>query len=747
MVRLLRTLPSARRAAALISVALAAAAASACSSAATPEEIDVAADQVLVPVAVEVDADIRSAVGIAEELSVPQIPAGEALGMPEVTVVRDGVALSGPDAGSTRAIELDKSAALAIGESVEVGSSGTAVLRWPEGVRAEVLGGANLTVGSTQDGLRHAMVTQTGGTARYSLPSLENPAALSINTEAGTLLTVGGPADLIVGVRLSGAIAPDSHSDGAAEGDSASPTVHSESPAANSQSPDAHSQSPDPASPLGSAPSTANVVWVIVVQGEVAIVGDAAVASVDSAAVAAPRALAVLGAAEAVVIGGNGDIAPLVLPVDVVSVETWYGQVLSGYADTPIIDAAFRCRLATDATVLRDAPTLAGQRDRVASGAGMPLSAGLLIDAKERTADGLWVKVIASDTGSVGWLRADELECIAPVAGLPAVDDLALALAPITPTPAFAPIAATISFTADDLKLSVGDCAMLRWDVPVGVDVAFDGRSVPGKGWQRVCPEITRNYTLRWIDASGKQQDRTITVEVLESAALPSGQVAANVGSQSGGSSASGPIPTPTPCPEDCIVEMPTMAPTPTIPPRPTRAPTEAPVPTSPPAPTDPPPPAEPTSPPPSEPTDPPGDPTEPPPPVPTDPPAVGMLGSGVSVGGRVSRTRIETGADFAVQPVASRACASMDFMPVPAASHVATHGGEVASPILAVPMKKSTCIRSSSGSEASASMTISSPMTNSSPSEGLTIETTGADPGGAGRVPFTAVAVLATLQ
>ena len=596
----------------------------------------------------QVDADVSAALRPSDALVMPDIPVGEALGMPDLVVVRDDVTLRGLGDGSARAIVAEgregtagtggaegivraegteRRVALSVGEEVQVERAGTAILRWPEGIRAEILGGAAVAIEDTPDGLRHAIVAQTGGTVRYSLPSLDTPAALSIQTDAGTLRTIGGPADLIIGIRPAGAMnTATGEVAGADEG-----AITDENAIAS-----AVAASVGDALPVVAGDVSADgpeLVWVIVVQGDVALVTDAAVASADASASAAPRAKALLSTGHAMVIGGregiaiSGDGAPLVLPVDIISVETWYGQVLSGYTDTPIVDAAFRCRITEDGAALRDAPSLAGRRDRAAAGAGMPLAAGALIDAKERSVDGMWIKAIAADSGSVGWLRADQMDCIAPVASLPAADPLTLAFAPSTPTPAFDPITATVAFVADDLEISFGACVTLRWDVPVGGAVAFDGQTVPGKGWQRVCPENTRGYTLRWVNALGKPQTRTLTVEVDRTTSFHESVVQAPVAiggsdqSRSGGSSAA--VPTPTPCPEDCIVEMPTVAPTPTIPPRPTRAPTIVPDPTSPPAPTDPVPPAEPTSaPPPPAPTDPPAEPTSPPPAEPTPPPA-----------------------------------------------------------------------------------------------------------------------------
>lgn len=549
-----------------------------------------------------------------------EIPNGPALGVPAVSVVRDAVAVV--DAGgAARELSVDASAELEPGGELEVGPVGTAMLRWPEGLRAEILAGAELTFEPAPSGLRQALLVLEDGTARFSLPALEEPAALEVRTPAGGVLAVGGPADVIVGIRRA---------DGAASGGDAVDRGASDAGVGRDESGNAvDSASGDAlADPL---------VWIIVVQGEVSVTADDAVASADASSAAAPPAGASLRSGEAVVIARGGRLQPLVLPVDVVSVETWYGQILSGYAETPIADAAFRCRTSAPGAVLHDAPARTGRPIRAAAGAGMPLGEGALVDAKARTADGLWVKAVAAETLSVGWLPAADLDCIAPVAGLPEAD--ALALAPATPTPAFAPVPATVSFVADALEIAVGGCVTLRWDVPVGGDVAFDGRSVPGKGWQRACPETTRSYALSWIDASGRRQERAITVQVdtappavqaaLQSQGQGQGQgqapPAGGGGAQGGGGGASGAPPTPTLCPEDCIVEMPTLAPTATIPPRPTRAPTLAPEPTAPPPPPTaapepteppPPPPAEPTAPPPpppAEPTDPPAEPTVPP--------------------------------------------------------------------------------------------------------------------------------------
>ena len=578
--------------------------ASACSSAEVPAPVDVVNIALDVQPDAVAEADAPAAIQVAEALSLPDIPAGASLGMPEMTVLRADVALREADADAPLALGEQTVAELHAGDSVIVERSGTAILSWPGGPRAEILSGilskATASLEPAPEGLRQTIITQEGGTARYSVPALDEPAALSVQTQAGTLLAVGGPIDLIVSVRSAGAMG----------------TVEDVTEDVENDSDDSDADTSDDL-----------VVWVMVVQGEVAVVGDAAIASSDASSAAAPSARALLAAGEVVVLGSDSGAQPLVLPVDVVSVETWYGMLLSGYMDTPIVGAAFRCRVAADGTVLRDAPTPDGASDSAAAGAGAPLLAGMVIDAAERSADGMWIKATLTDSGVVGWLRADELECIAPVAGLPAVD--ALALAPITPTPTITPIPTTISYSAERLEITAGECVTLKWDVPFSGEVLFDGSSVPGKGWNKACPEATRGYTLRWSDAAGTPRERTLMIEVLQPAAPQPEQVSMGGHDNAGGSggSGSGSGPTPTPCLDDCVVELPTLAPTPTIPPRPTRKPTLVPEPTAPPAePTAPPPPPEPTDPPaeptsapdptepPAEPTATPADPTEPPP-------------------------------------------------------------------------------------------------------------------------------------
>lgn len=84
------------------------------------------------------------------------------------------------------------------------------------------------------------------------------------------------------------------------------------------------------------------------------------------------------------------------------------------------------------------------------------------------------------------------------------------AVPPIPPTPA-----ETISFTADRLTISAGECVTIRWDVEGIKEVYYQGNGVTGHESRQECPAATTTYTLRVIRVNNSEVVQQITVFVL----------------------------------------------------------------------------------------------------------------------------------------------------------------------------------------------------------------------------------------
>ncbi len=490
------------------------------------------------------------------------------LAEPELSVVRAGVGLYEADAddeSEPREIVEAEQAPVPTGGRVIVPTRGMAVLDWGGALRSELLRAASITVGESDLAQRRVVVDQDAGTVRYlmSMPGEDGP----------------------VGMRVAaGPITVDSDT---SAGDMADIMI---------------THVPDPVAEDG-AESDDGRTWVVVIAGAADIdFGGPVAAAGEAAGERSVRLEAGQGAAF-----DRGGAAPTVMPMDVVAVETWYGQMLSGYRDS-IAAFAFRCVITADEVALRDTPPTSGRIQTSANPAApraATLLSGALINITHRTEDARWLEVDSPDSEEPGWIEATNVQCIAPLSAVPIIDQAYLA--PATPTP----IAVSASFGLAEGEIDSGKCTMLRWDVPVGSQISVDGKLMPGKGFQSVCPDVTTSYTLRWIDASGAAKERRVTVVVNEVVAQVA-QAEADAAGDSGSSGGLGglldpdsPEPEPTICVGDeCEVVLPTAQPTRTRRPRPTKEPTDppaAPEPTDPPAgpaPTEPPAGPQPTSPP-----------------------------------------------------------------------------------------------------------------------------------------------------
>ncbi|MEO8083793.1 MAG: hypothetical protein ABI780_08230 [Ardenticatenales bacterium] len=513
----------------------------------------------------------------------PVEPSGPPLGAASVKAMRGDVAVG--DA----TLAVDAETPLASEASLAVPERGMAVVQWAEGARVEALG-TTLTL-APADGKRQVAVHQATGTARYTTPANAPDGAigLAIDTERA-FVHATGPADVIV--------------------------------------------SQDPASAAGT-------LWVIVIDGAVEIAAGAPVASAAGAASSTTPLKATVDAGQVIAVRTSGG-QPSAVPVDLTTIETWYGGLVAGDGSPLASMAAYRCVVTADGTPLLEQP--AAKAAVVAQTA--PLTTGTLIDVRGRTPDSAWLQVYFTANELSGWVPASTLQCIAPAEALAVVDPATIHNVDRASLAVDAPV--VISFVADKTEIASGACAKLNWDVAAGRSVTLEGQPVPGKGFKLMCPPVSSTYTLSWVDESGKPQSRRVTVTV--AAALASADVGAgagggtggDTGGDTGGSARVGPsgggaeaVPTVCVGPE-CEVVIPTPPPTATRRARPTEAPpaaaTDAPPP--PPAATDAPPPAaptdraaDPTKTPtlePATPTSPPAAPTDPPAetPAPTDPPA-----------------------------------------------------------------------------------------------------------------------------
>jgi hypothetical protein len=495
------------------------------------------------------------------------------LAAPELSVVRSGVGIYDADAdedAQPREIAEAEQAPVPTGGRVIVPARGMAVLDWGGALRGELLRAASVTVAESDLDQRRVALDQSDGTVRYlmSMPGEEGPVGMTV---------------------AAGSVVVDSDT---SHGDMADLLI---------------THVPDPEATEDDA-GDGGRTWVVVVAGAADVeFGGPVAAAGESAGERKVRLEAGQGAAFA----AAGE-APTVMPMDLVAVETWYGQMLSGYRDS-IAAFAFRCVITADEVALRAKPPTGGQIQTSAAAARAiaSLSNGTLVNVTHRTEDSLWLEVDAPELEEPAWMEAGGVQCIAPVASVPIIDKAYLA--PATATPAVV----AVSFAGAEPEITAGKCTMLRWDVPSGSQITVDGKPMPGKGFQSVCPDRTTSYTLRWVDANGQPRERRVTVvvnEAPEQVALADTDGGEDSDGSSGGIGGlldpDSPEPEPTICigPE-CEVILPAPEPTRTRRPRPTAAPAE---PTDPPAapnPTDPP--AGP------QPTDPPSG------PEPTDPPAV----------------------------------------------------------------------------------------------------------------------------
>jgi hypothetical protein len=103
-----------------------------------------------------------------------------------------------------------------------------------------------------------------------------------------------------------------------------------------------------------------------------------------------------------------------------------------------------------------------------------------------------------------------------PATATPTATSTAAAAPTSTKTPTPDNSEPSISFSADDTTIDLGECTKLRWNVQHVKEVYLDGDGVTGEGSKKVCPEFTRTYDLRVVLNNGSETDRHVTIEVYE---------------------------------------------------------------------------------------------------------------------------------------------------------------------------------------------------------------------------------------
>jgi hypothetical protein len=90
-----------------------------------------------------------------------------------------------------------------------------------------------------------------------------------------------------------------------------------------------------------------------------------------------------------------------------------------------------------------------------------------------------------------------------------------------TPTPTSPPPAAIIEFWADAGEIDAGKCTKLHWRVENVQAVFLDGGGVVGTGSREVCPCETMTYVLSVTLLDGAKTERSVTIKVKGSCAMP----------------------------------------------------------------------------------------------------------------------------------------------------------------------------------------------------------------------------------
>ncbi len=83
------------------------------------------------------------------------------------------------------------------------------------------------------------------------------------------------------------------------------------------------------------------------------------------------------------------------------------------------------------------------------------------------------------------------------------------------PTPTPETPDTTITFTANQTQVNLGECVTITWNVQNVQAVYYEGQGVTGTGTRQECPTTSRTYSLRVVRLDGTEEVRTITIAVI----------------------------------------------------------------------------------------------------------------------------------------------------------------------------------------------------------------------------------------
>jgi len=362
------------------------------------------------------------------------------------------------------ALEPDEEVIAQPGANVLIGENGRALLEWPGFLANDLLSGADTLLSLSEPDLRHVMLDQASGTARYVLEGPGEPADLQVTAAWIEIRVSEGEADFIVSF-IPGA---------------------------------------DPS------------VWLAVLAGEAEITRGEDVVTlasgqavghtekgparepfeVDATAVSAWYDDLASGEAE-------GSIATVALRCAVQAEETDFLAAPDSDAD----EAGDALPQGTVVNVL--------QRDESGE--------WLLVTPLAATRGG-WV--VTEDLTCNGPVAGSPTEGVVEEAEVPTATATRRPRVTFTPSATFGVVTMTptatttpsgawkINFWADDDKIDLGDCTDLHWETENIREVYYQGRGVVGNATREECPKKDTTYELKVILLDGTEEKRRVTVEV-----------------------------------------------------------------------------------------------------------------------------------------------------------------------------------------------------------------------------------------
>jgi hypothetical protein len=264
---------------------------------------------------------------------------------------------------------------VADGIQIVVGKKGVGIVQWPEFLRTEMLTGADVVIDEVVPDERSLTLVQDAGTARYTLLDPDVPAHVSVIAGGLTVhLSGDGPADVIVShgpegydtvwaVAIKGDVELDTELDTGrdAEHESDLETETGSETAAKAESEDSKGSSAQRGG--GTTLSEGHVVAYVAGEG-----------------------------------------LSKTLPVDVMAVEVWYGDIASVNLKRTIAEVAFRCEVVADKVGLM--ADIEGELTQIGR-----LSKGALVEALGRNTAGDWVRIATISPVAEGWVPSSSLAC------------------------------------------------------------------------------------------------------------------------------------------------------------------------------------------------------------------------------------------------------------------------------------------------------------------------------------------------